>query len=283
VLAAGAAVALALVLVVPVHQANTITFASSGNEGQVHVGEVAAPKGDATLATHVLMVGDSVSWTMLGGLDTWNKSHDDQQLLVESYRAIACTLGEAAPVNSLGAIEQPTPDCLNFRPMLPGFLETNDFDAIVVTIGQKDVSERFLGGQWRHLGDPVFDGWFRGQVDDLADILAVEGVPVLWTTSPHVQIAVANDPSSHWQDYDDNDPARIDRLNELVSEELVGRPRFQLVDVAGWLRQLPGGEQNRDYRADGVHFTRDGSNRLGQWLVPQILQAVAWGEAGAEP
>ncbi|HEV7759920.1 MAG TPA: acyltransferase family protein [Acidimicrobiales bacterium] len=277
VFAAGAAVALALVLVVPVHRARTIAFTSSGSEGQVHVNEVVAPKGDVTLATHVLVVGDSVSWTMLGGLDTWNKRHDDQQLLVESYRAIACTLGEAAPVNSLGAIEPPTEDCKNFRPMLPGFLEGNDFDAIVVTIGQKDLSERLLEGQWRHFGDPVFDEWFRGQVDELADILAVEGVPVLWTSSPHVQIAVANDPSSHWQDYDDNDLARTDRLNEIVAEEIEGRPRFQIVDVADWLRGQPGGEDSRGLRADGVHFTVDGSNRLGAWMVPQILDAVSLG------
>jgi peptidoglycan/LPS O-acetylase OafA/YrhL len=277
VFALGAVAAVVLVLVVPVHEPKTISFASNGDEGPVQTGEVAAPKGDPALATDVLMVGDSVSWTMLRGLDHWNATHDDQQLLVTSYRAIACTLGDAAPVNSLGAIEQPTPDCVNFRPLLPGFLDANDFDTIVVTLGQKDLSERLLDGQWRHFGEPVFDEWFRGEVDELADILGAEGVPVLWTTSPYVQIAVANDPSSHWQDYDDNDPARADRLNEIVAEEIDGRDRFELVDVAGWLRTQPGGESNRELRADGVHFTVDGSNRLGEWMVPQILDAVALG------
>jgi lysophospholipase L1-like esterase len=47
-----------------------------------------------------------------------------------------------------------------------------------------------------------------------------------------------------------------------------------VVDVADWLRGLPGGEDNRDYRADGVHFTVDGSNRVGAWMVPQILRAA---------
>jgi len=147
----------------------------------------------------------------------------------------------------------------------------------VVTMGGKDLSERRLDGRWRGFGDPVFDDWFRGEVDEMADILAAEGVPVLWTTWPHVQIAVANDPSSRWQDYDDNDPIRVDRLNEIVADEIGDRPRFRMIDVAGWLQDLPGGEANRDYRADGVHFTVDGSKQLGRWLVPQILDAVALG------
>jgi peptidoglycan/LPS O-acetylase OafA/YrhL len=277
VLGIACAAVLALVALVPVHEAETISFTSNGNEGPVQRGEVAAPKGDVALATRVLVVGDSVSWSMLGGLDTWNDEHDDQQLLVESYRAIACTLGDAAPVNSLGAVEQPSSDCRHFRPMLPGFLAANDFDAIVVTMGGKDLSERRLEGRWRHFGDPVFDEWFRGEVDEVADILAAEGVPVLWTTWPHVEIAPANDPSTRWQDIDDNDPARVDRLNRIVAEELDGRPRFDVVDVGGWLQSLPGGEGNRDYRADGVHFTVEGSKRLGRWLVPQILDAVSLG------
>jgi hypothetical protein len=277
VFGAASAVVLGFVVLVPVHEAKTIPFTSSGNEGPVQRGEVAAPKGDVALATEVLMVGDSVSWSMLRGLDAWNEQHDDQQLLVESYRAIACTLGDAGPVNSLGAVERPTEDCRNFRPMLPGFLEASDFDAIVVTMGGKDLSERRLDGEWRSFGDPVFDEWFRGEVDEMADILAVEGVPVLWTTWPHVQIAVANDPSSRWQDYDDNDAVRVDRLNEIVADEIGDRPRFRMIDVAGWLQDLPGGEANRDYRADGVHCTVDGSQRLGRWLVPQILDAVSLG------
>jgi peptidoglycan/LPS O-acetylase OafA/YrhL/lysophospholipase L1-like esterase len=277
VLGAACAAVLALVAIVPVHPAKTISFTGDGDEGPVQRGEVAAPKGDVALATSVLMLGDSVSWSMLPGLDAWNEQHDDQQLLVQSYRAIACTLGEAGPVKSLGTVEQPTSDCRNFRPMLPGFLSANDFDAIVVTMGGKDLSERQFAGRWLHLGDHEFDEWFRGEVDELADILAVEGVPVLWTTWPHVQIAVANDPASRWQDYDDNDPARVDRLNEIVAEEVAGRPRFEVVDVGGWLQSLPGGEESRDHRADGVHLTVDGSQQLGRWLVPQILDAVSLG------
>jgi hypothetical protein len=47
------------------------------------------------------------------------------------------------------------------------------------------------------------------------------------------------------------------------------------VDLAGWVRSQPGGESNRELRGDGVHFTVDGSDRLGEWMVPQILDAVA--------
>jgi peptidoglycan/LPS O-acetylase OafA/YrhL len=277
ILGAGCALALALVVFVPVHESKTVSFTSSGDEGPIQRGEVAAPKGDAALATHVLMLGDSVTWSMLGGFESWNADHEDQQMLVESYRAVGCPLGGPAPVNSMDVIEQPTPDCRAFRPMLPGFLENNDFDAIVVVMGGKDLSEREIDGQWRHFGDPVFDEWFRGEVDALADILAVEGVPVLWTAWPHLQIAAANDPTSKWQDFDDNDPARVDRLNEIVAEEVGDRPLFQIADVGDWLREQPGGEDSRELRGDGVHFSVEGAERLGAWLVPQIVEAVSIG------
>lgn len=278
VLGAGCAVVFALVALTPVHAPETISFASASNDdGPVKRNEIAAPKGDPAMATRVLMVGDSVSWTMLGGFDTWNQEHDDQQMLVESFRAVACTLGEAGTVNSLGNIEHPTDDCKAFRPLLPAFLAQNDFDAIVMTMGGKDLSERRIDGEWRHLGDPVFDDWFRGQVDEVADILAAEGVPVLWTTWPHVRIPAFGDPSRNWQIFDDNDPARVDRMNQIVTEEIEGRPRFEVLDVAGWLQQMPGGEHNPEYRADGVHFTVDGARHLGRWMVPQVIDAVSLG------
>jgi peptidoglycan/LPS O-acetylase OafA/YrhL len=280
VLAAGAALAMALVLVAPVHPPKTIAFTSNGNESPIHLGEIAAPR-DPTSATRVLMVGDSVSWSMLHGLDAWNQHHPDQQLLVDSYRAIACPLGEAAPVRSLGSVEQPTSECRNFRKLLPGWLSDHQYDAIVMTMGQKDLSDRMLDGKWRSFGDPVFDAWFEGQVGIVADMLAVEGVPVLWNSSPYVEIAVANDPTSHWQDYHDNDPARTDRLNELVREALQGRPGFTVTDLSTWVQDQPGGVDSRALRADGVHFTLKGSEQVGDWLVPQLLGAVATARAEA--
>jgi hypothetical protein len=144
----------------------------------------------------------------------------------------------------------------------------------VVTLGQKDLSDRRVDGTWRHLGDPVFDAWLRPHIAQLADLVATEGAPVLWSNASHVRIARANDPSSDWRDYPDNDPARVDRLNELFDEVVAGRPGFTILQVDEWMHSLPGGEFNADYRADGVHYTPSGSEAYVSWLLPQIIPAA---------
>ena len=71
-------------------------------------------------------------------------------------------------------------------------------------------------------------------------------------------------------------------MNELYREEIEGRPGFTLLPVDQWLHGLPGGEFNREYRGDGVHFTEKGSEAFAAWLVPQILEAVEGGPAAGD-
>jgi hypothetical protein len=140
-------------------------------------------------------------------------------------------------------------------------------------MGQKDLGEKFVDGQWRHLGDPVFDEWLAPQVGEIVDLLAAEDTPVFWSEATEVRIARANDPSSHWQDFPDNDPARVDRLNEIMKGQLEGRDNFHLLPTNDWLESLPGGEFNPDYRADGVHYTQLGADEFAKWVVPQVFAA----------
>jgi peptidoglycan/LPS O-acetylase OafA/YrhL len=281
-MALAVAVVVALVLTVPVHESDQVDLAAAqaATSDSALVVDQATPQPGAASTANILLVGDSVVWSTLTGYEQWNASHK-AQVHVDAYFSVACTLGEAAPVRSLGVLEQPYETCTHFRQDLPAALAQADYDAIVVMMGHKDASERQLDGEWRHLGDPVFDNWMRPQVDSLADILATEGVPVLWMKVPQLRIARANDPTSHWDMYADNDPARVDRLNEIVSGELEGRPNFTFVDLPAWLRTQPGGEEEPGTRIDGVHFSITGAGAFTGWLVPQILDMV--GRRSAEP
>jgi peptidoglycan/LPS O-acetylase OafA/YrhL len=284
-LAAGMALAVvavvALIVTVPVHESDQVDLgaAQSASADGPLVVDQATPRNGAATSANILLVGDSVVWSTLTGWEEWNASHSSQ-VHVDAYFSVACTLGQAAPVRSLGVLEQPYDSCTRFRSDLPSALAQADYDAIVVMMGQKDMSERRLDGEWRHLGDPVFDSWMRPQVDSLADILATEGVPILWMKVPQLRIARANDPTSHWDMYPDNDPARMVRLNEIVSEELAGRPNFRFVDLPAWLRTQPGGEVGPT-RVDGVHFSVPGAAAFTSWLVPQILDVA--GDRSVDP
>jgi peptidoglycan/LPS O-acetylase OafA/YrhL/lysophospholipase L1-like esterase len=272
-MAVAAAVVVALVLAVPVHDTDEVDLAAAqaATSDMALVEDRVVPEHAAASTPKILLVGDSVVWSTLPGYEQWNAAHASQ-VHVDAYFSVACTIGEPASVRSLGVVEEPNETCTRFRADLPATLARADYDAIVVMMGHKDMSERQLGGQWRHLGDPVFDTWMGPQVDSLADILATEGAPVLWMQLPQLRIARANDPTSHWDLYLDNDPARIARLNQIVSEELEGRPTFSFVDLPGWLRTQPGGEVGTGTRPDGVHFSARGAARFSDWLVPQILE-----------
>jgi hypothetical protein len=213
-----------------------------------------------------------VSWTMWAGLNTWNKQHHDEQVEVDAVMAMGCTLGEpGSETMIIDELKPPTLGCRKLRRRTADMLAVNDYDAIVVEMGHMDLGERRIDGRWRGFGDPVFDDWFSGQVGEMADIVAVEGVPVLWDSTPHVRV---HHTGTRWQSFDDNDPARVDRLNEVVAGALATREGFQVVDVAGWLRRQPGGEFDPDIREDGIHYTFDGSDAVAAWTVPQVLDAV---------
>jgi hypothetical protein len=273
-LALPALAVVALVVAVPVRASNTIDLAEAGGTDGPAYPDAVVPVDGAAPAARMLLVGDSVSWSMLAGFDTWNAANPDRQLHVDSFRAIACTLASPGPVRSLGEMETPNEQCLAFREQLVEVLAGGDYDVVMLTMGHKDLSDRQVDGEWRHFGDPVFDDWWRGEAAALADILAAEQAPVLWTSAPRTQILRPEDPSRQWQDYPDNDPARVDRLNALVGEVVADRPGFSVVDVDGWLRAIPGGEDDRVLRVDGVHWFPEASDRLAGWLAPQVLAAA---------
>lgn len=272
VLALPALGVVALANLVPVHTSEVIDLAEIKTDDSPLVPDSVMPVAGPA-AARILLVGDSITWTMFPGLEHWNSSNE-AQVAVDAHFAVACTLAEAGTVRSLGKLEEPVEACERLRPDLPTTLAGAEYDAIVVTLGGKDLSDRFVEGDWRHLGDPTFDEWLRPQIGTLADLVAAEGVPVLWSTVGHVRIAEANNPASDWRTFPDNDPARVDRLNQLIIDEISGRPGFTILPVDEWLHGLPAGEFSTSYRADGVHYTVTGSQLFADWLVPQIMAKI---------
>jgi hypothetical protein len=118
----------------------------------------------------------------------------------------------------------------------------------------------------------LFDDWLADELDVLADTLADPGVPVLWATVPHVRMPGAD---GDWTQLSDNDPARVDRLNELIRDTVAGRDGFQVLDLQAGMQELPrGGEFSTDDREDGRTLTAAGADRMVAWLAPRLLEAL---------
>jgi peptidoglycan/LPS O-acetylase OafA/YrhL len=229
----------------------------------------------------VLLVGDSVAWSLGPSFRAWNDSDPPVGLAVEGYTPFGCPLGGLdVPVRINGQPWRRGGDCRTWHDNLVAIVARADADVIVFTSGVFEMGERQFAGDWYHLGDPVFDRWLEERLAGIADVLASKDVPVLWGTLPHLRMRDPADLSVPWDELDENDPARVDRLNELVLEVVADRPGVEIVDLGAWARDLPDGEFGEE-RADGVHVAWAGAAELAAWLGPQVTAAA--GAAATDP
>ena len=272
-LVACAAVVAAAVFVLPVNPPANISLDVDDGRGPGDLEVVEPAIGDA--AARVLVVGDEAAGSLTSGFVAWNEApeNEGQQFLVDTHVAERCPLGGSGLRRDLGQEVEASLECEAWRPRLPKMLDAADYDVIVVAMGATDVGERKIGRHWQHLGDPAYDVWMAQQIDGLADVLSDKDVPVLWATYPHLRVTDPDGAAGDWTAFDDNDPHRVDRLNELIRSTVAGRDGFEIVDLTAWLFDVPRGEFNPDIRV-GSTFTEPGAQQAVTWLGPQVLTAA---------
>ncbi len=264
--AAGVAV-VALTAVLPVRDAARAGLPSGAEEMGWTV------EADAPGATRVLLLGDSVAWSLGPSFRAWNDGEPAQQVTVTAYTPFGCPAGGLdVPLRINGHPWHGGGDCADWHDHLGDIVAQADADVVVFSSGVFEMGERQFAGDWYHLGDQVLDGWLREQLVAIADVLSTMDVPVVWATHPHIRMHDPTDATVPWSDMDENDPARVDRLNEIVREVVDGRPRFHTVELGEWTRDLPGGEFDPEMR-DGVHYSGRAAERLAGWLAPEVIAA----------
>ncbi len=151
-------------------------------------------------------------------------------------------------------------------------------DLVVVADAVWDTTDRQLAGEttWRKPGDPTYDAYLAKEFGAAADLLHSKGAVVAWLTYPHIQVGKAE--PGVMADYPANEPARIERVNQIVREVARTRPWMVVIDLAQRASQFPGGEFDETYRPDGVHFTTSSGERLiREWLGQQLKDALQQG------
>jgi peptidoglycan/LPS O-acetylase OafA/YrhL len=266
-----AALVAAAALVLPEQPPEGVSLAVDDGSGAGDLDAVVpSGSGVATIA----LVGGSLASDLPAGFTAWNGDHSDQQVTVHTHIAAGCPLSGPGPVRVAGEVMGDGLECVGFGPRLPGLLEAADADAVLVVPGVGDLAEREIDQQWRHLGDPVYDEWVADQLGDLADELSAAGVPVLWATSPHVRLTPGGVLEGYWSDLADNDPARVDRLNDIIRRVASRHDDATVVDLQSWAQRLPGGEFGPANRAEGRGLTEAGAVRAAAWLAPQVLELL---------
>jgi peptidoglycan/LPS O-acetylase OafA/YrhL len=218
-------------------------------------------------ARRVLVVGDSLGWTVFRGLQEWGLLH---HVAVGDYTVVGCGVGGPGTLEYLGVRRPTDADCATWDASVPGVVALYRPDVIVVVMGLADLSPRqFPNGQFLSIGDETFDRWLAGRARALTRALASQGAHVVWATYPHVN--VHHDVAATGRlPFVENDPSRVDRLDDLIQTTVHDVPGSSIVDFAAFCRNAPGGEFDTNFRPDGVHLNAASARQVAFWLGPQL-------------
>lgn len=216
----------------------------------------------------VLVVGDSVAFNLGTGMVEWARSQGAMR--VQSAGQLGCPIARGGQFRFLRDIDSFEARC-DWAGMFPRFLDERNPEVVVLTSGIWEVVDRRLPGddRFRSIGQPEVDRYILREFLSAVDLLASRGATVVLLTYPHFEAGR----DQGYVDLPESDPARVDRLNEIMAEVASLRPGVVAVlDFQGWLAQWPGGELDPAIREDGLHFYDSFAPRMGEWLAPQVLQ-----------
>jgi lysophospholipase L1-like esterase len=216
----------------------------------------------------VLVVGDSTAGEMYRGFQEWNLDHNTLQLAYPDR--YGCGFGRGGRIDYQGSVDDVPAQCDAWPEQFAQAIDDFKPHVVVVLVGPFDVTDRQLAGDdvWRAPGDPVYDEFIRSEYEAVADTVAADGALVVWLTSPRIDLGRVEIPPPP-EPYPASDPARMNRLNEIIGDLAADRDDVFLVDLAGHLATYPGGEVD-PVRPDGVHLTPESGKVVADWLLPEI-------------
>ncbi len=224
------------------------------------------------LPSRVLMVGDSQSWVLASGLDEWEVTHGVQ---VVPSPGVGCGIAENTPIEYLGIEQDSRPGCQQWREALPKIAAKFRPNVIVVVGGAADLSNRRLpgGSAWTHIGQAAYDEWLLEQFAEFVDAIHVEGARIIWYSSPDINPRyVAGQTGT--PPFDEADPERTRRYNELIERFAETDDRVVFVDFASAVKQHPGGQFESGMRPDGAHIDLAQAPELIEWIDQSLRSAM---------
>lgn len=212
-----------------------------------------------------MVIGDSVAYNQLVAL---TEQRDGPALDMSGRTKLGCPLARGGDRRFLQDVAPFNPDC-DWGPPAAGLLDSHRPDVVLLSGGVWEVVDRRFPGdeRWRHVGQPEVDDFVRREIVAAIDTYGATGAVVAVATTGHFEAGRAEGFSG----LPESDPARVDRLNQLIGEAVAQRPGAAVViDVAGWLATRPGGGLDPSIRSDGIHFDDAFLPTLGSWLSTEL-------------
>ena len=219
----------------------------------------------------VLVVGDSVAHGYGFGLEEWAES--TKQISVFNASQFGCPIARGGGFRFQQDLDSFRDDC-DWSRQIPGWLNGFQPDIVLLSSSTWEVVDRRFPGdsRFRRIGDPAVDRYVLSEFLSAIDLLASTGARVEVLTQAHINPGL----DQGFSNLPESDPARIDRLNQILAEAVSLRPSIAtLIDLGSWLAEQPGGDLNTEARPDGLHYTDEYSRVISNWLAPEVLRVGA--------
>ncbi|MDQ6727558.1 MAG: acyltransferase [Actinomycetota bacterium] len=221
----------------------------------------------------VAVLGDSVAQSIARGLNPV-KARYGLDLFDDSI--LGCGVAPAGRSRLAGVEHDLGSDCVTWEQTWTDRLQRDRPQVAVIQLGRHEVLDRERDGRWTNILETDFAAYVTAQVDHSVDVAGSAGGAVVLLTAPYYQGGERPD-GGQWPE---NDPARVDRFNDILRQVAARHPRVVLVDLGG--RTNPSGRYASTVagvamRQDGVHYTAQACAWFAPWLVPQVRDAAAKG------
>jgi hypothetical protein len=224
-------------------------------------------------------VGDSTASTTAWGLGVWQRNSGYPMVLLGGSADAGCSIGDEGSVVYRGLDSPLRAECGLWRQRLEDAIATHTdrygrVDFAMVQSGPWDVADRRVpgsGDQLVHIGQPLYDDYLRGEMEEVVDYLTEQGITVVWLTAPVTDWTMIEPPLDAMPP--EFAPERMQLYNDMIQEMAAEREGMVVVDLAAWAASLPPEELKR-LRSDGVHWGMEERAEIAEWLGPEILKVV---------
>lgn len=214
--------------------------------------------------------GDSVALSLALVLAGWEQQ-THQIRGVDGDTQLGCGIVRGGKRKFLG-VETIKPLCNEWPNRWATALDAAHPQVSVVATGQWETVDRLLPGdtKWRGLGDPVLDAATKSELLAATDVLSSRGGMVVWLTL--AQFGHSDDDEMNADEKRSHDPARVDRLNEIIREVVTERPATtRLVDLASWMQPRI---EDTVLRSDGAHYNWTSQDTVAVDFVGPAITAA---------
>jgi len=215
----------------------------------------------------VTFFGDSVSWT----LGTYLPPHPGMTATVRAVQG--CGIAVLPDILITGTPHTNYDYCPAWPTIWRKGLDADDPDVAVILLDRWELMDRKLDGAYHHVGEPAFDAYLTGQLDQAVSTASARGARVVLLTAPYTHRSERPDGGL----YPEDEPARVDAWNALLRAEAAKHAdNVTVLDLAKVV--CPNGAftwtiNGMRVRSDGLHFTPAAVQRLiAPWLLPQLAR-----------